>query len=39
MSYLQNINHYSKSADFVFKEIKAANMIYESMAPEKEVIV
>jgi len=39
MSCLQNINHYSNIADFVFKEMKAANMVYESMPPEREVIV
>ena len=31
MSCLQNINHYSNIADFVFKEMKAASMVYESL--------
>ena len=35
----QNINHCSNIADFVFKEMKAANMFYETMPPEKDVIV
>lgn len=37
MSSLQNINHYSNIADIVFKEMKAANMVYKSIPPEKEV--
>jgi hypothetical protein len=39
MSSLQNINHNSNISGFVFKEIKAANMVYKSIPPEKEVTV
>jgi hypothetical protein len=39
MSSLQNTNHYFNIADFVFMEMKAANVVYKFMPPEKEVIV